>query len=48
MDAVIPGQFSPLILRGVFLLKTEDSVVVPQCIITVMKAIVIQLGLSDV
>lgn len=40
MDTIIPGQFSPLILRGDFLSKTEDFVVVPQCIIIVMKAIV--------
>lgn len=46
MDTII--QFSPLFLRGDFLLKTQHSVVVPQCIIMVMKAIIIQLGLSGV
>lgn len=48
MDTIIPGQFSAMILRGDFLLKTADFVVLPQCIIMVRKAIVIQLGLSGV
>lgn len=46
MDTII--QFYPLFLRGDFLFKTQHSVVVPQCIIMVMKAIIIQLGLSGV
>lgn len=41
-------QFSLLILRGVFLLKRKDFVTVTQCALMVMKAIVIQLGLSGV
>lgn len=55
MDRVIPCQFTLLVLRGGFLAKkgkkeekTEDYVVLPQCIIIVMEALVIQSGLSDV
>lgn len=41
-------QFSLLVLWSDFLLKTEHFVVGPQCIITVRKSMIMQLGLSGV